>query len=650
MRRTTPVYKAVSPTSAIAAAKTPPGSPWRPAARHRDTAFSCVNRIRQAVHRAMPGFGLAAAVSWREGYVENSSPQGRADSARYSIHGVDHQRKRTVQASQTRPSIIATMHEHPWRCAAAIAFVTAVVFVPAIGGGFVNIDDPSYVQRNPLVLGGLSFSGIRHACTDVVFHNWAPLTILSLQLDTSLFGTAPWGYHLTNILIHAAAAGVLYLALARMTGAAGRSAAATLLFAVHPLRVESVAWIAERKDVLSVFFVAVALLAYERYCRRPSWVSYGAVVAAMLASLLAKATAVTLPALLLVLDVWPLRRVLDPVAFSTAGFSRVVNRIVLEKLPLVALAAAFAAITLATQQAAIRSEEAAPFVQVRLPNAVVACGSYLVETFWPVGLHPAHEHGGNMRPPLGLVLASAAAIASGIIAAIRLRRDVPAVAAGLAWFFLALAPVIGLVAQQGFQSRADRFTYVPHIGLMIAIVWTGAWLLDRQRLGRTAGLALVAAAVIACILLDWRQIAIWHDSVTLWRQVLVHEPKSALARMCLGEEWHDRGDFDRAEAEFRASLAIKDSTRTRDWLGLVLAAKGRLAEAYEEHAAATRLDPGFWEAHNNAGIALARMGRMREAVERFEQAAQLAPADREVHENLMRARAELLRAAEPRRD
>jgi Flp pilus assembly protein TadD len=151
----------------------------------------------------------------------------------------------------------------------------------------------------------------------------------------------------------------------------------------------------------------------------------------------------------------------------------------------------------------------------------------------------------------------------------------------------------------------------------------------------------VAAAAIACIVLDWRQIAIWHDSVTLWRHVLVHEPKSALARMCLGEEWHDRGDLDRAEAEFRASLAIKESPRTRDWLGLVLAAKGRLAEAYESHAAATRLDPGFWEAHNNAGIALARMGRMREAVERFEQAAQRAPADEEVQSNLLRARAEL---------
>jgi len=536
--------------------------------------------------------------------------------------------------------------------AAGLAIATALVFLPAVTGGFVNIDDDRYVYRNPLVLAGLSASGIRNAWTTVVFHNWAPLTILSLQIDTSLFGTSPWGYHLTNVLIHAATAAVIYLALVRMTGAAGRSAAAAALFALHPLRVESVAWIAERKDVLSVFFLAVALVAYERYCRKPGPSRYLAVAAAMLASLLAKATAVTLPALLLVLDAWPLRRAAvlgfgpgaddraDAPPYAATPWSRLFR----EKLPLFGMAAVFAAVTIATQENAIQAEEKMPLWQARVPNAVISIGTYLWETVAPIALHPAHQHPGAAGISLGAPMASMIAIVAVAAVGLRLRRAVPACAAGLAWFFIALLPVLGLVKQQGFQARADRFTYIPHIGLMVAVVWTAAYLLARWRASRHASAFLAAAAIAGCILLDWRQIGIWHDSISLWNHVLVHEPTSALAHMCLGEEWHDRGEMDRAEAEFRASLAIRDNERARDWLGLALSEKGRLAEAYEQHAAATRLAPAFWEAHNNAGIALARMGRMEEALARFEQAAAIAPGDPDVQRHAAQARAEIMRA------
>jgi len=528
----------------------------------------------------------------------------------------------------------------------------AGVFLPAVACGFVNVDDPKYVLHNPLVRGGLSAAGIHAAWTDVVFANWAPLTILSLQLDTTLFGTRPWGYHLTNVLLHAATTTVFFLALSRMTGAPGRSAAAAVLFAVHPLRVESVAWIAERKDVLSVFFLTVSLLAYERYARRPTPAGYLAVAAAMLASLLAKATAVTLPVLLLVLDAWPLRRAAVPGFGPAAGVTGPPRyapaswpRLAAEKLPLLAVAALFAAVTLWTQRSAVQSEERMPLLAVRVPNAVVAVADYLRETVLPVGLHPVHEHGGHGSTTAALLSAALTIVAVGA-AAFRLRHAVPACAAGFAWFLLALAPVLGIVAQQGFQSRADRFTYVPHMGLMVALVWTVAAGLARLRAPKLAGPVLFALAAAACILATRFQIDVWSDSVALWSHVAAVEPDSALAHLGLGEAWYDRGD-DRAIREFRRSLAIKPTKRAHDWLGLALARQGLMAEALEQHAAATALDPEFWQAHNNAGITLARMGRMREALERFERAAAIAPDDPDVVRNLAQARAELARPAGP---
>ena len=531
--------------------------------------------------------------------------------------------------------------------ALALAAATAAVFLPAVFCGFVNMDDDHYVFRNRLVLDGLSPSGILRAWTDVVFHNWAPLTVLSLQLDTSLFGPAPWGYHLTNVLLHAATAAVVWLALVRMTGAAGRSAVATLLFALHPLRVESVAWVSERKDVLSVFFLAVALVAYDHYRRRPGPVRYLAVAAAMLASLLAKATAVTLPALLLVLDAWPLRRgtvpgfgpVADEPASPPPGGVHPWWRLVAEKLPLFGLSAAFVVITIATQQQAIQSEAAMPLWRARVPNAVISVAAYLQETVAPIGLHPAHQHPGVAGISWPALLEAVVTIAIAVAVAVRLRRTVPACAAGLAWFFIALLPVLGILKQQGFQARADRFTYIPHIGLMVAIVWTAAHLLHEWRASRRLRTTLAVAAITGCVLLDWRQIAIWRDSVSLWNHVLAHEPTSALAHLCLGEELFDRGSLQPAIEAFRQSLAIEKTARAHTWLGLALAQQGQLAAAYAEHSAAIRLDPGNWEAHNNAGIALASGGDVAAALKHFERAAELQPNDPQVRQNLAQARA-----------
>jgi len=536
-----------------------------------------------------------------------------------------------------------------------LAATAAGVFLPALACGFVNVDDPKYVLQNPLVLGGLSAAGVLGAWSDVVFANWAPLTILSLQLDATLFGTRPWGYHLTNVLLHAATTGVFFLALSRMTGAPGRSAAAAFLFAVHPLRVESVAWIAERKDVLSVFFLAVALLAYERYARRPTLPGYLAVAAAMLASLLSKATAVTLPVLLLVLDAWPLRRADvpgcgagDASAAEPARHARASWRhLVAEKLPLLAVAAVFSVVTLVTNAGSMQSGERMPMLTVRIPNAITAVAAYLRETALPVALQPVHRHTGAATVSAEATIVSAAAILTAAALAWRLRNAVPACAAGLAWFLLALAPVLGVVTQLGFASRADRFTYVPHMGLMVALVWTAAAGLARVRAPKLAAPVLFAVAAAGCIVATRLQIDVWSDSVSLWTHVAALEPPSTLVHLGLGEAWYDRGDDDRAIEEFRRSLVIEPTARTHDWLALALARKGLFAEALEQHAAATALDPNFWEAHNNAGITLARMGRMREALERFERAAAIAPDDPEVRRNLAQARAELASPAGP---
>jgi hypothetical protein len=266
----------------------------------------------------------------------------------------------------------------PARAALALSVLTFLVFSPAVFYDFVNWDDDRYVYENPLVLGGLSPAGVFDAVSQTVFDFWAPLTILSYQFDASVFGKAPWGFHLTNVLLHAASVACLFLVLARMTGCPGRSAVATLLFAVHPLRVESVAWVAERKDVLSLLFVIVTIMAYERYCRAPSVPRYLIVMVSLLASLLAKAMAVTVPVLFLLLDWWPLARVAIPGSdkripdrASTAPYpARSLLEILAEKIPLFIMAGLFVLITLTTHARAMASEAESPLLTRRLPQAI----------------------------------------------------------------------------------------------------------------------------------------------------------------------------------------------------------------------------------------------------------------------------------------
>ena len=481
--------------------------------------------------------------------------------------------------------------------AIALSLLVAAVFLPAVRCGFVDWDDGRYVFNNNDVLAGLSPRTFWMAWTTVTFHNWAPLTTLSYLVDTSLFGTQPWGYHLTNVLLHAATSGLLFVALTRMTGNPWRSLAATLLFALHPLRVESVAWIAERKDVLNLFFLAVTLMAYERYCARPSWNGYAAVATAMTASLLAKATLVTLPVLLLLLDVWPLRRIAGPAPAATClppRYSAISLRAALvEKVPLFALSLVFAVVTISTQSGAVKRVDGLSHVSVRLAMGLWSIVRYLGMTVWPVDLHPAYCHPGPAAVAVSTVVGGIVGLLG--IAAIVLAawRSKPAVAVGLAWFVVALSPVLGIVAQQGIQSHADRFTYVPHVGLSVAVVWLVA-----DVVGKSPFVRSIVWTVLVCVLgmfmvADQRQIARWHDSDTLWQWILSVDPGNYIANKKHGQRRVEAHDYEAGRRHYRVALGWLETVGELDLgeVGQMCALLAEVEFAMGNHVAANE----YWK-------------------------------------------------------
>ena len=603
--------------------------------------------------------------------------------------------------TNARPT--AAPADRPWLTAGLLGLLTFLVFLPAVRCGFVDWDDDVYVTDNPLVLGGLTAEGVRGAFTSVVFHNWAPLTILSYQLDTTLFGRDPWGFHLTNVVIHAVSAGLLVLVLFRMTGRMAASLLAATLFAVHPLRVESVVWISERKDVLCVLFLMLALLAYDRYTRNPGGLRYLAVAAAMLAGLLAKSTLVTLPLLLLILDAWPLGRVRGLAADGAAASrpARPLWWLVAEKIPLLCLSLLFSRITLAVQAAAVASPTRVSFLRARLPNAIASFGWYLGASILTTGLHPVC-HRDDVGPSWAAVAAAAAAILAAACMTVATGRRRPAIPFGLAWFVVALVPVIGLV-QVGFQSHADRFTYVPHVGLAVAAAWGACDLAGLLRLPARAGIAAAVAACLLLVVLTERQIAVWTSGDSLWRHVLSLEPDNpvALGRQAaalasagrieeaerlylrslrqteypwsilgLARLYQKAGDLPRAArygewagrvspddplvVEFLRQLPVEPSRPSSAPRPVIEPAVRRLLEQGSVHLNASRFaaaleafgraiaaDPGCGPAHNLAGIAALGLDRGPEAAEHFRAATRLDPGNFGFQVNLAQALAGL---------
>jgi protein O-mannosyl-transferase len=547
-----------------------------------------------------------------------------------------------------------------------LAAATMVVYYPVGWFQFVALDDPLYVSSNTHVKAGLSLEGLRWALSTGCAGNWHPLTWLSHMLDAQAFGPGPTGPHIVNLLFHVASTLLLFGLLQRQTRAVWRSAFVAALFALHPLHVESVAWISERKDVLSAFFFMLTLWAYARYaeCRRQKAecrMQKAEVGSALPASrftshvalfyllsllffalgLMSKPMLVTVPFILLLLDYWPLQR------FQSLGFtgqgpepgvqipadantgqrtadyapptprkSQIVNRILLEKLPVLFLSVLSCVVTFVAQKKGGAVQSLAQMsLRLRLENTPVAYARYLGKTLWPAGLatpYPSAEHW-----PLTQVLIAVALLAGLTLGAVWLGRRFRFVPVGWLWFLGMMVPVIGLV-QVGEQSLADRYTYLPLIGLFIIAAWGAGEVCDRWRLPKMACASGAGLVLLACAVQARHQLGFWRDSEALYRHNLAVTRNNWLACYNLGWYLDDQKRLD--EALFYYHKAIEMQPRYPDPLnniGVALVAKKQYAEAIPYFERALKAEPGFYEAHNNIGQALEGLGKIDEAIQEY---------------------------------
>ena len=549
--------------------------------------------------------------------------------------------------------------------------ITWLVFAQTVRHQFVTYDDPQYVYANPEVSAGLSLSRIAWAFTHTIAGNWHPLTTISHMLDCQVYGLDPAGHHFTNVLFHTIAAVLLFLVLHQMTRSLWRSAFVAALFAIHPLHVESVAWVSERKDVLSAVFFMLTLGAYTRYVRAPSVKTYSLLFLLFALGLMSKTMLVTVPFVLLLLDYWPLDRITDvrfPKALdgqrTSSGQSPVIRRLLAEKIPLFVLSALASAMTLLThfQSTAMMSQLPLSW---RLNNAVVTYVVYVWQLLWPVRLAAFYPHPNDQLHLWQVLLAIAFLIAVSLLA-IHWRKQRPYIFTGWFWYIGMLVPVIGLV-EGGEQARADRYTYLPQIGLYVLITWgvtdlmrsmitrgsrsthlmTG-WPSAARRARKSSphrpgahatnpgtGYQALCAALAATIIisLGWRafvQTSYWKNNEVLWNHTLDVTSDNDTAYYNLGYSCLKRGDFDNAISRFETALQIRSRNRATHYnygaaliennLANILAQKGRLDEAIDHYHNAMRLRPGYGDPYLNLGNILFHQGQMPDAMVEWQKA------------------------------
>jgi tetratricopeptide (TPR) repeat protein len=507
---------------------------------------------------------------------------------------------------------------------AALVAAGAYVYAPVRHHEFVNFDDAQYVRDNAAVTRGLSGRALSWALTTGHAGNWHPLTWLSHMLDVELYGLDPGPHHLTSAVLHVVNTLLLFGLLLRMTGALFRSAFVAALFELHPLHVESVAWIAERKDVLSGLFFFLTLWAYLAYVRRPRGSRYALVLALFALGLIAKPMLVTLPFVLLLLDVWPLDRTAQPAAR---------RRLIVEKLPLVGLAIASSVVTVLVQAraGAIKGLDLLPFSR-RLATAVLAYVTYAAKTVWPSHLAAIYPY--PAPAPSGQVLAALAGLAAITVLVLRSWPRHPYLPVGWFWYLGTLVPVLGLV-QVGSQPWADRYTYIPAIGLFIVMAWGTVDLLARWP-HRHLLLAAAAAIVLAgCAITARKQVGYWRNSIALWEHALEVTAGNHRAESNLAHALARQRRLDEAVAHYVAALRIKpDFAEAHNNLGLVLADQGKVGEAMSHYLEAVRVLPDYLEAHNNLGVALMGEDRNMEAIRHFSEAVRIDPTVAVSHNNL----------------
>ena len=500
----------------------------------------------------------------------------------------------------------------------ALAALSWLIFGQTFWHDFINYDDPRYVYENTKITGGLSISGIAWAFTHIHSMNWHPLTTISHMLDCQLYGLKAGGHHFTNVLLHSVAVVLLFLVLLQMTGGPSRtgsiwrSAFVAAAFAIHPLRVESVAWIAERKDVLSGVFFMLTVLAYVYYARLPRISRYLVVLLVFACGLMSKPMLVTLPFVLLLLDYWPLDRIKGQM------WERV-----LEKVPLIALSAVSSIATLVAQKGAVGYTEELPILE-RLNNAVISYVLYIWQMLWPVNLAVFYPHPEN-RLPLWEIISSLFLLICVTAVAITLRKQLPYLITGWLWYLGMLVPVIGLV-QVGWQGRADRYTYLPQIGLYIAATWTVA---DLTRLWRHQRIILSAAALLTIVVLSWRawvQTRYWRDSETLFKHALAVTTNNDVAENNLGIVYLGRGNLDEAISLLQAAVDLRpDNSPAHENLAKALLQKGKVTDALIHYRKLLELQPDNIEVHNIVGTVLIQQGRIREGVEEWQKVLEIQP-------------------------
>jgi tetratricopeptide (TPR) repeat protein len=526
-----------------------------------------------------------------------------------------------------------------------LLIATLILFWPVQNFEFINLDDSSYVYDNPQVKGGLTIKGLIWAFTNLKAAGlWHPLTWLSYMIDYEFYGLKAGGYHSTNVLLHIASTLLLFLVLERMTRAIWASGLVAALFALHPLHVESVVWVAERKDVLSTFFWMLTLWAYVLYTERPKLIRYLGVLVSFVMGLLSKAMLVTLPCVMLLLDYWPLGRFPNGQSISPWVSSNhqsidrksrgwFTHRFVLEKIPFFFLSAVLGFLTFLAQKRveAVVSLESFPW-EARLGNALVTYFNYIRKMIWPHPLAVFYPNPGIL--PMWQSVGAGLLIICGSILVVRAARKYPYLLLGWLWYLGTLVPVIGLV-QVGLQGMADRFTYVPLIGLFIMIAWGVPDILAGWRY-RKASLAISASLLLSIFMVVTSlQIRKWQDDITLFKHTLKVTNHNYLIHYNLGSALFRRGKNQEAIASYTEALRINPNyVEAHNNLGIALVQQGKIQEAIASYTEALRIDPNFVKAHNNLGIALAQQGKTQEAIASYTEALRIDPDYAEAHNNL----------------